>query len=150
MTPNFSGKPIELTCSEQAFSEFPELLFGTSSDYGTFFDATSYIQTTTPGLDLANFFADFRVQIGLICKSNHIDADGIAKLNQQGHVLIEINFLYLFISFVKPDFLAYICDRIHELFMTGYCVSETQIARLAKYRLSKEVLIDLAANDGEL
>jgi hypothetical protein len=147
MFPNLSGKPIDLKCNEHALPEFPEMLFGTSSENGSFFDATVYIQKKQPSLKPADFFVDYKPQILSLCKVYQLNENDICKLNTEGHLLIDGTFIYLFISFVEPDFLAYICERINELFVTGICISDTQILSFAKRRLSKEVLEKMVGND---
>ena len=148
MIPNISGKPIDLICNEQAIPEFPELLFGTSIENGTFFDATVYISKKQPSLKLEHFFKDYGPQIDALCKVYQIDnKNDICKLNTEGHLLIDGIFLYLFISFVEPDFLAYMCEQINTLFTAGICVSDTQILNMAKNRLSKESLLKILEDE---
>jgi hypothetical protein len=125
--PNFSGKNIDIICNEQAIPEFPEMLFGTSPENGTFFDATVYIQKKQPSLKISDFFKDYKALIDSLCKVYQIESKEICRLNNEGHLLIDGNFLYLFISFVEPEFLAYMCEQINTLFIAGICVSDTQI-----------------------
>jgi hypothetical protein len=141
MLKNVSGKPLNLTCNEQAIPEFPEMLFGTSSEDGvTYFDATVYIQKKQSSLNVKDFFRDYKPQIESLCNAYQtIDRDNICKLNTKGHLLIDSTFLYLFISFVEPDFLAYMCEQINDLFISGICISDTQIVRLSK-KLPKDIL----------
>jgi hypothetical protein len=148
MFPNLSGKPVELTCNELVIPEFPEMLFGTSTENGTFFDATAYIQKKQPSLNINDFFKDYRAQIESLCKVYRIEnKDDIYRLNTEGHLLIDGTFLYLFISFVEPDFLAYMCERMDNLFITGFCVSDTLIYNLAKRRLPRESLEKIIENE---
>jgi hypothetical protein len=147
MFSNLSGKPIDLTCNELAIPEFPDVLFGTSTESGVFFDATAYIQKKQPSLNINDFFKDYKAQIESLCKVYHIKKDDIFKLNTEGHLLIDGAFLYLFISFVEPDFLAYMCERIDNLFTTGFCVSDTLIYNLAKSRLPRESLEKIIENE---
>ena len=79
-------------------------------------------------------------------ESYDINEENVCKLNQEGHYLIDGNFVYLFISFVEPEFLAYICDRIHDMFSRGFCLSDTYVLQLAKGRLSKNVLEKMIEN----
>ncbi|MDR1090953.1 MAG: hypothetical protein LBL79_07740 [Prevotella sp.] len=148
MFPNLSGKPIDLKCTELAIPEFPDLLFGTSSENGTFFDATAYIQKKQPSLNGNDFFKDYKAQIESLCEVYQIEnKDDICKLNTEGHLLIDGTFLYLFISFVEPDFLAYMCERMDNLFTTGFCISDTLIYNLAKHRLPGESLEKITENE---
>lgn len=136
-----TGKPLDLTCTEPAFPEFPDLLFGNETDSGaSFFDATDYIQKKQLSIAALDFFSKYEEPIKKLTFSYGIEPTQICKLNHQGHHLIDGNLVYLFISFVEPDFLAYMCDRIHELFTNGFCISDTHLVQAAKNRLTKDVL----------
>lgn len=141
MFPKISGKPLDLTCTEPAFPEFPDLLFGNETDGGiSFFDATDYIQKKQLPVTELDFFKKYEEPIKNIMSSYGIEETQVCQLNREGHHLIDGNLVYLFISFVEPDFLAYMCDRIHELFNNGFCISDTYLAQTAKNRLTKDVL----------
>lgn len=143
-----SDGEIRLKCTEQAIPEFPNLLFGTQIDTGiTYFDATSYLQKQAPDKSVNIFFVEYRRQIQDLCNSYDIQQKDVCKINEQGHYLIDGNFTYLFISFVEPNFTAYIFDRIHELFANGIVVSDTYIVQTAKSRLPKEVLTQLTEDE---
>lgn len=148
MFPNITGKPLQLTCSEQAFPEFPDLLFGSAIDNSvSFFDATAYLQSKGLSLQVTDFFQKYEVLIKSLMCSYGMDENQICRLNHEGHYLIDGNLAYLFISFVEPDFLAYMCDRIHELFSYGFCISDTYLVHTAKSRLTKNVLETIIENE---
>ena len=141
MFPQISGKPLQLTCSEPAFPEFPDLLFGTSIENDiSYFDATLYIQTKGLSITAIDFFKQYETPIKALMEAYKIKETHICRLNHEGHYLIDGNLTYLFISFIDPDFLAYICDRIHELFKVGFCISDTYLVQESKSRLTKDVL----------
>ena len=143
-----SGKPIQLTCTEPAFPEFPTLLFGNKTDNGnSFFDATAYIQNKHLTTTVLDFFQKYEEPVKALINSYGMEENQVCVLNQDGHYLIDGNLTYLFISFVEPDFLAYMCDRIHDLFTTGFCVSDTYIAQTVKSRLTKDVLETILENE---
>lgn len=143
-----SDAEIQLKCTEQAIPEFPNLLFGTQIDTGTtYFDATSYIQKTAPDKSVNIFFVEYKRMIQDLCNSYNIKPNDVCKINEQGHFLIDGNLTYLFISFVESNFLAYICDRIHDLFSNGIVVSDSYIAQMAVQRLPREVLLNIAKDE---
>lgn len=147
MFPNITGRPLQLTCSEPAFPEFPELLFGTSIENDiSYFDATLYLQTKGLSITAADFFKHYEDPIKALMQAYGIKADCVCRLNVEGHYLIDGNLTYLFISFIDPYFLAYICDRIHELFKAGFCISDTYLVQEAKSRLTKDVLETILEN----
>lgn len=141
---------IKLQCTEQSLPEFPNLLFGTSTETGrSYFDATFYLQKQDLQVSVTSFFAQYQKPIVALCESYGLTPDDVYKINQNGHYLIDGNFVYLFIAFVEPNFLGYMCDRIHELFSQGVSVSDTYLLRASQTRLSKEVLEAIIPNDEE-
>lgn len=143
-----SGKgEIQLKCKEQSFSEFPNMLFGQSKSGRSYFDATYYLSKMTEPTPIQPFFNQYRYQIQALCDTYEIQSDNVCLINEEGHYLIDGTFVFLFISFVEPNFLAYMCDRTFELFAHGVAVSDTYLLSAARSRLSKEVLT--AINDYE-
>lgn len=131
---------IKLQCKEQSFPEFPNLLFGQSEDGRSFFDATQYLSKMTDPMPIHPFFTQYRYQIKALCDTYEISDDKVCLINEEGHYLIDGTFVFLFISFVEPDFLAYMCDRVFELFAHGVAVSDTYLLSAARSRLSSKVL----------
>lgn len=130
-----------LICTEQSIPEFPNLLFGTETESGRqFFDATAYLQHQDPPKSIQSFFSLYRKPIESLCEAYDIPYNDYYKVNKSGHYLIDGNFTYLFIAFVEPNFLGYMCDRIHELFSKGVVVSDTYLLMTAKERLPQEIL----------
>lgn len=134
---------IKLQCQEQSFPEFPNLLFGKSEDGRSYFDATHYLSKMTEPTPIQPFFTQYRYQIKALCDTYEIDSNKVSLINENGHYLIDGTFVFLFIAFVKPDFLAYMCERTFELFAHGVTISDTYLASSAAQRLSKEVLCSL-------
>ena len=132
---------IKLQCTEQALPEFPNLLFGTQIETGdSYFDATHYLQKQAPDKSIRTFISRYQHQIEALCNAYDTPIENAYKINEQGHYLIDGNLVYLFISFVEPNFLAYMCDRIHEVMTSGITVSDTYLASCVKSRLTKEVI----------
>lgn len=86
------------------------------------------------------FFNQYRYQIKSLCDTYEIKDDQACLINEEGHYLIDGAFMFLFIAFVEPDFLAYMCDRTFELFAHGVAVSDTYLVSAARTRLSSKVL----------
>lgn len=131
---------IKLKCKEQSFPEFPNLLFGQDETGRSFFNATHYLSKMTEQKPIQPFFTQYRYQIKALCDTYEIDDKQVCLINEEGHYLIDGTFVFLFIAFVKPDFLAYMCDRTFELFAHGVAVSDTYLLSAARSRLSREVL----------
>ncbi len=131
---------IKLQCKEQSFPEFPNLLFGQSESGRPYFDATHYLSKMTEPTPIQPFFNQYRYQIKSLCDTYEIQPDQVCLINEEGHYLIDGTLLFLFIAFVEPDFLAYMCDRIFELFAHGVTVSDTYLVSAARTRLSRTIL----------
>lgn len=132
---------INLICTEQSIPEFPNLLFGTTAEGNkSYFDATLYLGKENPQANIQNFFAQYRAAIESLCESHDIPFKDFYQVNQDGHYLIDANFTYLFIAFADKHFLAYMCDRIHELFSKGFVVSDTYLIQTANERIPQQIL----------
>lgn len=140
---------IQLKCKEQSFPEFANLLFGKNEDGRSFFDATYYLSKMTESAPIQSFFNQYRYQIKALCDAYKIDDAQVCLVNEEGHYLIDGTFVFLFIAFVEPDFLAYMCDRVFELFAHGVAVSDTYLLSAARTRLSSEVLTAISDYEKE-
>lgn len=140
--------PVKVTCTERAFPEFPDMLFGKADDGTHYIDATLYLQKHGPSSNLDEFFMKYEAIISAMKASYGIPDSGIHAINEEGHHLIDSNLIYLLIAFAEPSFWAYIFDRVHEMFSSGFCVSDTYVLGIARERLPKEVVME-AFNNGE-
>lgn len=142
MSYSSSAKQTNLTCTEQSFPEFPDALFGKSTEGIAFFDATHYLQKQgrRSTLSVEQFFQQYEPIISSLIVAYKINEEDLHLVNKEGHHLIDGNLLYLFIAYVEPDFWAYIFDRIQDMFSIGFCLSDSLILQSARERLSSEVL----------
>jgi len=136
---------IKLQCKEQSFPEFPNLLFGQNESGHSYFDATRYLSKMAEPQPIQPFFNHYRYQIKALCDTYEIGDDQVCLINEEGHYLIDGAFMFLFIAFVEPDFLAYMCDRTFELFAHGVAVSDTYLVSSARARLSPKVLSTISS-----
>ena len=139
-----SGNPVNITCTEHSFPEFPNLLFG-QIEKTSYFDASAYLQNSHPEIKLEDFMSVCEPFILRLLKSYEMKSEKAFVVNNDGHILIDGALCYLFLSYVEQDFLAYVFDRIYEVFANGFTVSDTFLAHNAAKRLSKEVL-DMVRN----
>lgn len=142
---SYTGKAINIKCTEQLFPEFPELLFGRQPEGSVmYFDASAY--TKSKGLSSSavdKFLSSYEAPIDAIVKTLQIPDNEACRINTEGHVLLESSVLYLFLSFIDPRFLLYIIDRMDELFATGVAVSDAYLVRKTRARIPLEVLQQL-------
>lgn len=140
-----SGRRIEnIKCTEQAFSEFPHLLIGETTDRSIkYFDASQYFNKS--GLthySAEDFLSNYFHPISALINAYELDKNRVCIENLEGHLLIDSSLIYLFLSYTNPDFLAYLNDRIDEMMTHGFCVSDSYLYQHAKNRLMPEVFLD--------
>lgn len=135
-----SGKQTQIIPSEQAFPEFPDLLYGTTTEGVPYFDAQAYLKKHKPSASVEDFFTQYEIQIKALIDAYEINEEDICVLSKESQILIDGSLVYLFIAFVDPTFLAFMCDRIHEMFSTGVCVSDSYLLGKSQQRLGKEIL----------
>lgn len=143
------GKISNVKCTQIALPEFPNLLFGTYFDGRTIFDATNYLTHKDPEhkLSVEDFFAKFSFQIKSIAQAYSIPMESLVIINRDGHQLIDGSLCYPFISYVDPNFCAYMNEVVDELFTTGVVISDTHLVSLVRKRFSQELLKQIL--DGE-
>jgi len=136
-----TGAIVNVVCRDTPLLEFPNLHFGTDKNGNRLFDATSYIQqqNLADTLSVEDFFKKFNFQIQAIAKTYKLSASQLACINQQGHQLIYGCLCYPFLSYVDPQFCAYMNEVIDEMFTTGIVISDSYLTTLVKRRLSPEL-----------
>ena len=128
-SPKGTGKIINIKCTEVSLPEFPNLLFGTHFDGSRIFE-----------LSIEDFFHKFDFQIKAIAETYKLPLEKLVSINTEGHQLIDGCLCYPFLSYVDPQFCAYINEIIDEMFVTGVVVSDTHLISLVKKRLPPELL----------
>lgn len=137
------GKSIAGKCDKVFIPEFPELLFMETEEV-TYFDATAFCAARGCTETVSDFLVMCECFIDKLVNSYSLAENCVACFDARGNILIEGHFTYLFISFVEPNFLAYLLDRVNEMFSNGFAVSDSYIATLANSRLTKEMLTEMA------
>lgn len=135
-----SAKIIKIKCTEPSIAEFPELLFGTTSDGHIYFNASDYLQTHKPSTSVQDFFQAYAAPIQQLQILWDMKDSDVYRMDPEGNILIDGNFAYLFISFVEPEFLAYMIDCMDMLFAYGVVMTDTNILAAARRRLNAEML----------
>lgn len=134
---------------EVSLPEFPDLLFGTHADGSRLFDATNYLQSKnlSHSHSVEDFFKKFDFQIKAIAEAYEVTAQNLVYISVEGHQLINGCLCYPFLSYVEPQFCAYMNGVMDELFTTGTVISDTHLITLVKKRLSPELLKQLWNDD---
>lgn len=144
------GKPFDIVCKEQSFPEFPGMLFGVLNDNGLmYFNASSYLRSIGSDLKPADFLSQYDPPIQAMQQVYSIKDDEVCILDRDGNLLIEVEFIYMFICFADHQFLGHINERLNDLFSNGFAVSDTALFRLAKDRFPSDVIKQMMEDDGQ-
>ena len=126
------------------YREFPELLFGESPNNGpVYFDATHFIHSK--GDERKHNVQEFRIAfhhwITALTELYNIDKEDLVICDEtSGHLLIDECLALLFVVYIDPSFGAYILDRISEILVDGFSVSDTWLVEAAGIRFMSEEL----------
>lgn len=143
-----TGKIINIQCKTSQLPEFPDLLFGETTDGSRLFDATFFISKQAPSqkLTVEDFFDKFDFQIKTLADAYKTPAEKLVFINREGHQLIDGCLCYLFLSYVVPQFCMYVNEAIDEMLTTGIVVSDTYLIASVQKRfppeLRKTLLVD--------
>lgn len=125
------------------YQEFPELIFGESEEGYQYFNASQYIikKGDIKRHTVKEFRFAFSIWSDAICKTYDINPDYlIIKDTDTGHVFIEESMALLFIAYIDAYFGVYILERMNELFLSGFTLSDTALLYLTKERFNEDVL----------
>lgn len=121
------------------YSEFPELLFASDVTDIHYFDATLYIEQK--GNKAVHSTEDFahKFMFWLECAKEvyEIDNDAIIVIDDAtGHTLLDESLALLFVCYINPQFSIYLVERISEMLLNGFVLSDSCIAQMASDRLN--------------
>ena len=134
------------------YQEFPELIFGESEEGYQYFDASRYIiqKGDIKRHTVKEFRFAFSIWSDAICKTYEINPGYlIIEDTNTGHVFIEESMALLFIAYIDPYFGVYILERMNELFLGGFTLSDTALLLLTKERFNEDVLKPIDKQDEE-
>lgn len=131
-----SGRSIvDIKCTEQILSEFPQLLFfGDIIDKGVYFDATKFFQNTNSIESVDGFLTTYDYMIAQIQSEYEVPNEDVCCVNSDGHMLIHSSLIILFLSFAVEGFLSHVCERVFELFTNGFTVSDSMLESISADR----------------
>lgn len=134
----------KVPCRTIRYREFPELLFGESPNSGsTYFDATHFIRSR--GDEHRHNVKEFRIAfhhwITTLTNMYDIEKEALVIRDEtSGHLLIDECLALLFVVYVDPDFGVYILERVSELLIDGFSVSDSWLVMAAGNRFTIEEL----------
>lgn len=139
-------KMKKIPCRTIRYREFPELLFGESPDTGSvYFDATHFIRSR--GDERRHNVQEFRIAfhhwITALTSMYAIDKeDFVIRDESSGHLLIDECLSLLFVVYIDPEFGAYMLERMSELLINGFSVSDSWLVMAAGNRFTIEELTE--------
>ena len=134
----------KVPCRTIRYREFPELLFGESPNSGsTYFDATHFIRSR--GDEHRHNVKEFRIAfhhwITTLTNMYSIEKEALVIRDEtSGHLLIDECLALLFVVYGDPDFGVYILERVSELLIDGFSVSDSWLVMAAGNRFTIEEL----------
>ncbi len=121
------------------YREFPELLFASDSKNRLYFDATLYVEqkgdvTKHSPIDFARSHASW---INAICTSYDVDEATIIVTDQNTeHILIDESLALLFVAYIDPEFGVHMLERMSEMLLNGFVLSDSCISQIAGDRIN--------------
>lgn len=140
----------QCTHTAKRYEEFPELLFATAADGMQYFDATHFLlrKGDPQRHNTRHFEALFTLWKQAACSAYEIRADEvIVKDRDSGHILIDESLALLFVVYIDPAFGVYLLERMSEMLLNGYVLSDSAIIIQARLRLTKETLTNIINNN---
>ena len=134
----------KVPCRTIRYREFPELLFGESPNSGsTYFDATHFIRSR--GDERRHNVKEFRIAfhhwITTLTNMYDIEKEALVIRDEtSGHLLIDECLALLFVVYIDPAFGAYMLERVSELLIDGFTVSDSWLVMAAGNRFTFEEL----------
>ena len=134
----------EIVCDQTPFSDFESLKLGYIENDGdpiTIFDSTEYCIASNIKYEGYRFFSRAnRHYIELMAHNDIIDRKNLFYLNTNGHELINITLLPLFMMYIDVAIMLYFFSLISDLLNNGVAYSDNYIARLTMERIPNDVL----------
>lgn len=139
----FTNNRVIMKCNlRTSFSlrylEFPELMFASDSKNRYYFDATLYIEQKgdVSKHSPSDFARTHALWINAICKYYDDDESSIIVSDEKTeHILIDESLALLFVAYIDPAFAVHILERMSEMLLNGFVLSDSCISQMAGDRL---------------
>lgn len=138
-------KVKKLTCRFVVrYAEFPEMLFGKQPEEQiSYFNATQYIQKKGDPKrhNISEFQKDYVHWIDAAKQLYEIENQDIFFFNEAGDILIDESLALPFLAYIQPEFGIYLLERMSEMLLNGFVMSDNCLLQTVKQRFSDEELI---------
>lgn len=131
----------QLECKEQLISAFPELQFGDITEELMVFDSSAYYEERgIEEIDYRTFQRVNKRYIEGLIKYSEIDRSELFYQNKDGHILINKELTFLFLSFAEPALATYFNGLLGEIMLNGFACSDSYIMSLVSQRIPSNIL----------
>ncbi len=114
-------------CEEEAYAEFPGLIYSRNDAGKLYFDATYCLDHTTSEdeLGIDDFMGKFSFEIGALRNGFQIaEEEFIVENSDNGHRMIAECAEFLFLSYIDRWLIPYFYLRLREMFVFGFTMSD--------------------------
>lgn len=137
----------QVKCEEQPLPAFGELKFGNISEQLMVFDSTAfYAERNLEAIDYRTFSRINKRYIEGFIKNGSISQSEIFFLNKDGHILINKELVFLFVTFAVPESIVYFNSLLGEALTNGVAYSDGFIMAMAAQRIPSDVLQEIIDN----
>ena len=131
---------------EAWYIEHPNLLFGSVLGVSVF-NATKYMEAKNVDPKTHNV-EDFQVKCADVIRAYATNigcsVDDMFFLDSNSDSVILADLCFAFVSYVDPNFAIAMHNYVHDIYSSGFVLSEMSIIKLAKTRLPTEILKGLS------
>jgi hypothetical protein len=134
-------KMIFTPCEEEAWPEFPHLVYFRSEEGRLYFDATHCLEHSRSSgeFGIGDFRERLAFEIDALCEGFQISCDEFFVENaENGHQMVAECGEFLFASYIDKWLIPYLYLRIREMFTVGFTVGDELIRELYRERFGKE------------
>lgn len=131
----------KVVCDQQLLPDIPTLLYGNINDGALVFDSTAFYESSS--IEEINYVTFQRLNkryIGGFINNTSLKSSELFFLNTDGHVLMNHELTFLFLSFANPTLAAYFNGLIGELMSNGVAYSDGYVLSLASEKIPTEFL----------
>ena len=133
----------EVVCDKKLLEDFEGLMFG-SHDNQALFDATEFcLASKVDEVDYLTFSRQNKRYIEALITSGSVERGKMFYLNTNGHELIDVNLVFLYISFAVPTIFTYFNSIVGDAIAKGVAFSDGFVATLAAARIPSEILSEI-------
>ncbi len=134
--------PQAIELKDSLIEDFSDLLFGTTPDGTSVFDATEYCNRieTESQFNARVFMRNCKPFIEGFIKAGELDPSKMFYQNTDGHSLIHEQLVYLFLMFTSNVWLIYFNSLISDVINTGVAYSDSFLLKQAIQRIPSDVM----------